>query len=265
MDFKFDLYARNSEKSILVASHGTTHIDAVDKAIKPCEDTIARKFPGYNINRVFTSDLIIRLLGEKKNIKALSFEGALKKLINKGIKEVAVQPLHIIPGGDYHDLVRSLNKFKDSFEAINFGEALLFKEKDYFQVAEILKKEVPAFLDDEIVIFMGHGTSHPANSSYVLLDYVFKDLGMENFYIANLEAYPGLKIVLDKIKRFEVNKIYLVPFMLVAGTHAKRDLAGEENSWKNILIDEGYQVEVIMKGLGEYQGIQSMFADKIIV
>lgn len=265
MDFTFDLYERDSARSILVASHGTTHLEAVARAIKPCEDAIARKFSGYNINRVFTSDLIIRLLRERKDLEALNFKGALEELFARRIEEVAVQPLHIIPGADYHQLAKALNNFKDNFKRIGLGQPLLFKEADYFQVAGILKKEMPDLLSNELVILMGHGTSHPANSSYALLDYVFKDMGMEKFYIANLEAYPGLDQILDNIRELEIGKIYLAPFMLTAGSHAKKDLAGTGDSWKNILIAEGYQVEVIMKGLGEYPDIQKMFADKIIV
>lgn len=265
MDFEVDLYDRGSDKTILVASHGTTHLDAVAEAIKPCEDVIAKKFSGHNINRVFTSNLIIKLLRERKSLEVLNLNETLEKLINQGIKDLAVQPLQIIPGADYHELVRILNDFKDSFRKISFGEPLLFKEEDYFQVAEILREEMPVLAADELVILMGHGTSHPANSSYALLDYVFKDIGMESFYIANLEAYPGLEIVLEKIKKSAIRKIYLAPFMLTAGSHAKKDLAGEGNSWLNILRDEGYQVEVVLKGLGEYRRIQAMFADKIII
>ena len=265
MEFEFDLYERNSEKSILVASHGTTHLDAIDRAIKPCEDLIARRFLDFNVNRVFTSDLIIRLLNKRNDLKAFNFKEALINLRERGIKEVAVQPLHIIPGSDYHELVGTLNDFKGDFSSIKFGESLLYKESDYFQVADILKKEMPDLLDDELVVFMGHGTSHPANSSYALLDYVFKDSGMENFYIANLEAYPRLENLLVRIEKLDINKIYLAPFMLVAGSHARKDLAGKEDSWKTALIKAGYQVEVIMKGLGEYKDIQAMFADKIIV
>lgn len=117
--------------------------------------------------------------------------------------------------------------------------------------------------DGEMLVFMGHGTDHHANSAYPTLEYTFHALGYSQVLVGTVESFPDLKNVMAKLKIAGKKNVALMPFMLVAGDHAKNDMAGEEDSWKSELEDEGYEVRVILKGLGEFSGIRKIFLEHI--
>ena len=125
------------------------------------------------------------------------------------------------------------------------------------------RKWVTELNDDEMLVLMGHGTDHHANSAYPTLEYTFHALGYNQVLIGTVESFPELKNVMAKLEIAEKKKVALMPFMLVAGDHAKNDMAGDEDSWKSQLEDEGYEVRVIMKGLGEFEGIRRIFLEHI--
>jgi sirohydrochlorin cobaltochelatase len=146
---------------------------------------------------------------------------------------------------------------------IKFGNPLLTEEDDYRKVVSIISKSIPKLEKDEVAIFMGHGTEHPSNSSYLALDYMFKIMGHENIYISTVEGFPKINEVIEFIEeKVKVKKIILIPFMIVAGDHAKNDMAGEdEDSWKRVLESRGYKVEIVLKGLGELDEIGDLFIE----
>lgn len=116
----------------------------------------------------------------------------------------------------------------------------------------------------EALLLMGHGTEHHVNPVYAALDYMFKDMGYENVHVGTVEAYPSFASVLRLVKASDVKKVRLAPFMVVAGDHAMNDMAGgEEDSWKSLLEAEGYEVTCVLKGLGEYKGIQKLYAEHV--
>ena len=117
--------------------------------------------------------------------------------------------------------------------------------------------------DGEMLVLMGHGTDHHANSAYPTLEYTFHALGYNQVLVGTVESFPELKNVMAKLKIAEKKKVALMPFMLVAGDHAKNDMAGDEDSWKSELEEEGYEVRVILKGLGEFEGIRKIFIEHI--
>ena len=117
--------------------------------------------------------------------------------------------------------------------------------------------------DDEMLVLMGHGTDHHANSAYPTLEYTFHALGYNQVLVGTVESFPELKNVMAKLEISGKKKVVLMPFMLVAGDHAKNDMAGEEDSWKSELEDAGYEVRVIMKGLGEFEGIRKIFTEHL--
>ena len=148
------------------------------------------------------------------------------------------------------------------FQRIRVGKPLLSSVDDYKKSIHAVMSETE--LDhDEMLVFMGHGTDHHANSAYPTLEYTFHALGYNQVLVGTVESFPELKNVMAKLEIAGKKKIALMPFMLVAGDHAKNDMAGEEDSWKSELEDEGYDVRVIMKGLGEFEGIRRIFLDHI--
>ena len=150
------------------------------------------------------------------------------------------------------------------FDSIRFGTPLLTSTDD-------IEEAIRAFMDDwkelpenEVLVLMGHGTTHYANTAYAALDYTFKDLGYSNVVIGTVEAYPSVPSILRSLDALHPEKVHLAPFMIVAGDHATNDMAGEEeDSWKNQFEAAGYPVECHLKGLGEYPGIRKIFLKHI--
>jgi len=266
-DKKFSHGYRQGEekkKAILVVSFGTSYPGTRKKTIEACENKIAEQFSDYDIKRAFTSGIVINILKERDGIEVNNPAEALKELYHSGYQEVIVQPLHIINGSEYHGLVKTVNQYRGYFNELKMGQALLRDTEDYFEVARIFQKELPVELEEEAVVLMGHGSEHPADSAYACLDYVFKDKGLKNYYVGTVEGYPELEDVINLLKENEIKKVYLTPMMLVVGDHAQNDMAGEEEeSWKNVLENEGFEVEIELKGMGEYEDIQNMYVKKI--
>lgn len=150
--------------------------------------------------------------------------------------------------------------FSDSFSRITFGVPLLTSEQDSREVVKVLTDAFGGIPKDEALVFMGHGTPHYANAIYAALDYTFKDLGYHNLFMGTVEAYPSMESLLRFVRKQNPSCIHLAPFMIVAGDHARNDLAGDDaDSWKSQFEQAGYPVLCHLKGLGEYEGIRQIF------
>ncbi len=257
--------SKKEKKAILVVSFGTSYPKTRKKTIAACEAEIAENNPDYDLKRAFTSGMIIKKLKRRDNLHINNPEEALEELYEEGYQQVIVQPLHIINGSEYHDLIKAVKKYKNKFRVLKYGRALLTKTKDYFKLADIIAAEVKAAdPEKEAVVLMGHGSRHAANSVYAAFDYVLKDKGLENYYVGTVEGYPELDQVIKRLKEKDYQKIKLAPLMLVAGDHAQNDMAGEEeDSWKSRLEAAGFEVEIRLQGLGEYKGVQQCYLNKV--
>ncbi len=250
------------KKAIIVTSFGTSYIDVLKRSIAMVEEEVALKFPDFEVRRAFTSGMVRKSLEKKEGIKTKSLEEVLGDLKEEAFDEVYIQPLHIIPGEEYNEkILAPARDFAKDFEILRTGKSLLYSTEDYFRAIEALKEQIPETSEKKAVILMGHGASHPANSSYAALQYKINDQ-IPHVYIANIEGYPELDDIMEKISSYE--ELLLMPLMLVAGDHAINDMAGdEEDSWKSILTDKGYKVEVYLKGLGENPAIRKIYLDYI--
>ena len=216
------------KKGILVVSFGTTHPDTRRLTIEAIERRIEKAFPDYSFYRAFTSGIIIKKMKEREGISVMTVRQALKAMHSDGIRDVVIQPTHVINGVE-NDKMRE--------------EAMELKEK-------------------EALVFMGHGTTHYANAIYAALDYEMKDMGYKNMFLGTVEAYPSLTSIFRILKEGEYTRVCLAPFMIVAGDHAKNDLSGaSEDSWYTRFLREGYEVRCVLKGLGEIPGIQELLAE----
>ena len=158
-----------------------------------------------------------------------------------------------------------LTPYKDRIPTIRVGKPLLTEEDDYEQSCKIIMNEVKTPLEEkEAFVLMGHGTEHYANSAYCQFENMLRDLGYENTYVGTVEGFPSLDYVIRRLKLRGVEKVHLMPLMIVAGDHARNDLAGAEaDSWDSILRAEGFETEVILKGLGEIDAIANMFVEHL--
>lgn len=256
--------AETGKKAILVISFGTSYADTREVTIEACENVIKEAFPEYETRRAFTSNIIIKILKERDNILIDTPQEALEKLQAEGFSEVIVQPLHIIPGAEFHDVVAMVKQYESAFETIRLGMPLLATTHDYMAAVDAIAAQLPEMEDNEAVVFMGHGTHHPANAAYPALERVFEDKGFSQVFVGTVEGYPELDHVIQRLQMHEVEKVMLMPFMLVAGDHAQNDMAGdEEDSWKMQLKKEGFLVDTYLHGLGENAEIQKIYVQHI--
>jgi sirohydrochlorin cobaltochelatase len=158
-------------------------------------------------------------------------------------------------------MIDNIKSMSEGFKSVKFAQPLLSSDDDIDNVVNILIDKFSPISPDTAVVFMGHGTSHHTNSVYAALDYRFKDVGSQNFYMGTVEAYPTVDNVIKMLqKRREVKKVILAPFMIVAGDHAKNDMSGDDDdSWKSLFTKQGYKVECVVKGIGEYDEIANIF------
>ncbi len=254
-------------KGILVVSFGTSYADARLSCIKPVEEFIENKYPEFDVRSAFTSRRIIKKLKDRDGILIDNEIEAIDKMIEEGITEIYLQPLHIMPGYEYEKIQRAVASAQQKHSAIiQLGEPLLFCEEDYTLVMDALDVELKTLgmdSDTENWLLMGHGTHHPANATYSCMQMHF-DLNFKTVQIAALESFPNLDHTLPELRRKGMDNLCVMPFMLVAGDHAQNDMAGpDEDSWVNILTAEGFTVTPKVVGLGALKTFQELFANKV--
>jgi len=252
----------SKKEAVLVVSFGTSHKDTMEKNISAIEAAIGAKFPGISLRRAFTSGIIMKILREKKNIQIDNTAEALERLLSEEYTHVTIQPTHIMNGDEYEKMLSQALPYEDRLN-ISFGRPLLTAVEDYKAAAAAVMEAIAAPDYDEAIVFMGHGTGHYANSAYSQFEYILHDLGWKNAFVGTVEGYPELDEVQNRLKENpHIKRLRLYPLMIVAGDHAKNDMAGdEEDSWKTVLESDGYDVSCVLTGMGEMPGIRDIFAE----
>ena len=249
--------------AILAVSFGTSHADTREKTIDRIEEDIQKAYPDDKVYRAWTSKMIIKKIWNRDGVKIFNVKEAMEQMKADGIKNVLVQPTHVINGIENDLMQEDVKAYADAFESISFGTPLLTTEEDNIRVAKAVAEDLQPGKENALVL-MGHGTSHYANSVYAALDYRFKDMGYDNIFLGTVEAYPSLVSLMKQVHAYHPKKVILSPFMIVAGDHAKNDLSSEEeDSWRSQFEKEGFQVECLLKGLGENETIRQIFIDHI--
>ena len=205
------------KKAILVVSFGTSFHKTREKTIDRIEADIAAAYPEYTLYRAWTSKMIIAKLKRRDQIVVPTVVEAVEQMIADGVHELIVQPTHIINGIENDLMKEDVLARKDAFEKIAFGDPLLTTTEDNVEVLHAVMSEFPALAEDEALVFMGHGTTHYANTVYAALDYTFKDLGYNRTFLGTVEAYPSMESLKKQLKALAPKKLILAPFMVVAG------------------------------------------------
>lgn len=262
---KIGISRGTEENELLVVSFGTTsadsrrlNIDSVEHAIR---DAVGDKFC---VRRCFTSQTIINIINKKENVRIDNVTEALERAVQNGVKNLVVQPTHLMKGFEYDKLRSILSEHSDSFEKISLGEPLLSSEEDLTRVAEALIESCSIFDDGETaIVFMGHGTGAAANNIYDKMQNMFAAKGKNNYFVGTVEAEPSLEEVIAKVKEHSFRKVVIRPMMLVAGNHAINDMAAAEDpeSWYSRFTAAGYETECIIEGLGQLKAIRDIYAD----
>ena len=250
------------KKGILMVSFGTSYLDALQKNIKRLEDEARETFPEYEVYRAFTSRMIIHKLKKTEKMYINTVKEALGQMAEDGIEQVIVQPTHIINGAEYDKMMEEVIECTDKFKKVRVGKPLLTSVDDYKKAIHAVMAETK-LQEGEALVLMGHGTDHHANAAYPTLEYTFHSLGYNQVLVGTVEGFPDLGNVMVKLNIAGIKKVTLMPFMIVAGDHAKNDMAGDEDSWKTVLEDAGYEVDAVVRGLGEMKGIRNIYMEHI--
>lgn len=255
------------KKAILVVSFGTSHLDALKNSIEKIEEKVREEFKQYDVFRAFTAHMIIKKLRERDGLYILKPEESLEKLKAEGYEEVIIQPLHIIPGEEFDYIKGIAERHNADFKTIKVGRPIFFYQgidevpQDYTLFIESIREVLE---NEESVVLFGHGTAHASNAVYGMLQTVLEDEGYENVFVATVEGYPSIETALRRMKKRGVKKTKLVPLLLVAGDHAKNDMASDEDdSLKSILQREGIEVSLHLHGLGEVDKFDDLYINRI--
>jgi sirohydrochlorin cobaltochelatase len=251
------------KKALLVVSFGTSHAETREKTVGAIEKNIAEAYPEYEVRRAFTSGMILKVLEKRDGIVIDNVAEAMSRLVSDGFEEVLVQPTHVISGDEYDEMAGDVMLFEDRFETLRIGAPLLFNTEDYQKVVRAVMEQFPDLGKRDALVLMGHGTGHRINAAYAALDYRFKDMGYGNVFVGTVEAYPDIETVARHVEAFRPEKVILMPLMVVAGDHAVNDMAGEEDSWKSVFERAGFEVECVLKGLGEFQSIRDIYLEHV--
>lgn len=250
--------------AILIVSFGTTHNKIREKTIDVIESKIQDTFPYYKIYRAFTSKVIIEKIKKQDNITINTVSEAIKKIISEGIKNLIVQPTHIINGIENNKMIKDIKAHINSFDSVKIGSPLLSSKEDYINVINIIKNYLPSINHNEGIILMGHGTSHYSNITYTNFYNTIKSENISNIYVATMTGNLKLSDAINNLKKHNITKVYLVPIMLLCGKHIIYDMCGSDaSSWKSILENNNFEVQCILKGLSEYTEIQEIFIKHI--
>ncbi|HAT88768.1 MAG TPA: cobalt chelatase [Roseburia sp.] len=273
------------ENELLVVSFGTSFNDSRAEDIGGIEKALEAAYPDWSVRRAFTAQIIINHVQARDDEKIDNVDQALERAVDNGVKNLVVQPTHLMHGAEYDELVETIDNYKDNFETVTVAEPMLGEvgsdatvvNEDKAKVAEAITAEAvktagydsldAAKEDGTAFVFMGHGTSHSAKVSYSQMAAQMKDLSYDNVFIGTVEGEPeetACENVIEAVKEAGYTKVVLRPLMVVAGDHANNDMAGDdEDSWKSQFTASGYfdSIDTQISGLGRIDAIQQIYID----
>lgn len=251
------------ENELLVLSFGTSYNDSRRLTIGAIEDAIEKAVPDFSVRRGFTANIVIDHIQRRDGILIDDVDAALQRAVDNGVKNLVVQPTHLMNGFEYDELVEKVGNYSDAFDKVVFGEPLLTSDDDFKRVEKAITDWTSEYDDGETAIcFMGHGTEAASNQVYSKMQDMLTADGYKNYFIGTVEAAPTLDDVLAAVKAGGYKRVVLEPLMVVAGDHANNDMAGdEEDSWKTVFENEGFEVVCLLRGLGENEAIREIYTD----
>ncbi len=250
------------KKAVIIVSFGTSHRDAGKNSLDAIYSDIKNVYDDIDVYQAYTSGMIIKkLLSE--GIKIYSIDEACSEALKNGAEVLYIVPTHIIHGHEYNKISEMTEKYSDMFKEIKIAPAVLETREDCEKAVTILN-DILLFESKYEYILMGHGTDADANIRYEEMNEALKNAGFTNVNIALAEAKPDLEDAVNKMRKpDEIEKVILHPFMVVAGDHAKNDMAGDKDSYVAKLKDLGYNTEAVIKGLGEYSKFRKIYIDNL--
>ena len=271
------------ENELLVVSFGTSFNDSRAEDVKGIEDALAAAYPDWSVRRAFTAQIIINHVQARDSEAIDNMQQALDRAVANGVKNLVVQPTHLMHGAEYDEMTEAIDGYKDKFESVAIAEPMLGEVGDDATVINDDKKAVAQAITDEACkvagfddmkaaadagtafVFMGHGTSHTANVTYDQMQTQMDNLGFTNAFIGTVEGKPedtACDKVIEKVKEAGFKNVILRPLMVVAGDHANNDMAGDdEDSWKSQFVASGDfdSVDCQIEGLGRIAAVEDLY------
>lgn len=251
------------DNELLVLSFGTSFNDSRRLNIGAIESDLEKAFPDYSVRRGFTANIVIDHIQNRDGVKIDDVDEAMNRAVDNNVKNLVIQPTHLMNGLEYQELEEQVAQYADAFDKIAIGKPLLTSEDDFKRVEQALVDWTSEYDDGETAIcFMGHGTEAESNKVYQKMQDLLTADGHDNYFVGTVEASPSLEDVLAKVKAGSYKRVVLEPLMVVAGDHANNDMAGEEeDSWKTTFEDAGYEVTCLLRGLGENEAIRQIYVE----
>lgn len=271
------------EKEILVVSFGTSYNNSRAQDIQGIEEALEQAYPGWSVRRAFTAQIIINHVQARDGEVIDNMEQALERAAANGVKQLVVQPTHLMHGSEYDEMMDAVEAYRSRFESVAVAEPLLGEvgsdatviNPDKAAVARAITAAAladagydsreSAAADGTAFVFLGHGTAHVAKVSYSQMQTQLDTLGYDNAWIGTVEGKPedtAAQAVIDAVKAAGYTKVVLRPLMVVAGDHAHNDMAGEDpESWKSLFTAAGLEVDVQIAGLGSVPAVQQLYVD----
>ena len=273
------------ENELLVVSFGTSFNDSRAQDIKGIEDALQEAYPDWSVRRAFTAQIIINHVQARDDEHIDNMQQALDRAVANGVKNLVVQPTHLMHGAEYDEMTAAIEEYKDKFESVAIAEPMLGEVGEDATVINEDKEAVAKAITDEAVktagydsmeaaaedgtafVFMGHGTSHTANVTYDQMQTQMENLGFTNAFIGTVEGEPedtACDAVIAKVKDAGFKKVVLRPLMVVAGDHANNDMAGDDDdSWKSMFEASGEfdSVDCQIEGLGRIDAVEQLYVE----
>ena len=269
------------EKELLVVSFGTSFNDSRVADIKSIEDALQAANPDWSVRRAFTAQIIINHIQARDGEKIDNMEQALERAVANGVKQLVVQPTHLMHGAEYDEMCAAIDKVRDKFESVEIAEPMLGEVGNDATVINadkeaVAKAVVAAALSESgyestaaakdagvAYVLMGHGTAHVAKVTYSQMATQMNKLGYENVFIGTVEGEPedtSCEAVIAAVKEAGYTTVVLRPLMVVAGDHANNDMAGaDDDSWKTMFEAAGFTVNCQISGLGRIADVQALY------
>ena len=269
------------ENELLVVSFGTSFNDSRVADIKGIEDALQAAYPDWSVRRAFTAQIIINHIQARDGEKIDNMTQALDRAVANGVKNLVVQPTHLMHGAEYDEMCEAIEAYKDQFESVSIAEPMLGEVGSDATVINADKEAVAKAITTAAVseagfesleaakdagtafVFMGHGTAHVAKVTYSQMQTQMQNLGYENVFIGTVEGEPeetSAEAVIEAVKAAGYTNVVLRPLMVVAGDHANNDMAGsDDDSWKTVFEAAGFTVDCQIHGLGEIADVQALY------
>ena len=269
------------EKELLVVSFGTSFNDSRVADIKSVEDALQEANPDWSVRRAFTAQIIINHIQARDGEKIDNMDQALERAVANGVKQLVVQPTHLMHGAEYDEMCAAIDKVRDQFDSVEIAEPLLGEVGDDATVINadkeaVAKAVVAAALEESgyettaaakdagvAYVLMGHGTAHVAKVTYSQMATQMAELGYENVFVGTVEGEPeetSCEAVIEAVKDAGYTTVVLRPLMVVAGDHANNDMAGaDDDSWKTMFEAAGFTVNCQISGLGRIADVQALY------